>query len=258
MSDSKAMQDDKPLEYFVRYGEREFRYHLHHHADSTKPRIRVHVHPNGIVQVDAPASATLPEIKTAIQRRARWVLKHLDDIAERKRHTHPRQWVSGESMLYLGRRYMLKVMTNPKQRKVACRLIGGKLCVEGQDLSPPRIKKAVRYWYRERAMDVFGRRLKLMVHALPWLKDIPNWRMMEMQSQWGSCTPEGAVLLNPHLVKAPTRAIDYVLLHELCHLVEHNHSSRFYGLLDRFMPEWRSVKDELDGRVELILNESTA
>jgi hypothetical protein len=86
-----------------------------------------------------------------------------------------------------------------------------------------------------------------MVEKLPWTKTTPNWRIMDMQTQWGSCSPEGAVLLNPHLVKAPTKAIDYVILHELCHLEEHNHSPRFYGLLDRFMPEWRVVvKARLD------------
>ena len=63
------------------------------------------------------------------------------------------------------------------------------------------------------------------------------------------------MLLNPHLVKAPTKAIDYVILHELYHLEEHNHSPRFYGLLDRFMPEWRRVKEKLDSRAEEFLCE---
>jgi Predicted metal-dependent hydrolase len=95
-----------------------------------------------------------------------------------------------------------------------------------------------------------------MVDTLPWTQTLPPWRIMEMQTQWGSCSPEGAVLLNPHLVKAPTRAIDYVILHELCHLVEHNHSQRFYNLLDRFMPEWRTIKEALDGKAEILLSET--
>src|SRR5690554_6895029 len=95
-----------------------------------------------------------------------------------------------------------------------------------------------------------------MVESLPWTTTAPVWRIMEMQTQWGSCSPEGAILLNPHLIKAPTRAIDYVLLHELCHLVEHNHSPRFYGLLDRFMPEWRATKEALDGKAEILLSET--
>ena len=255
MTSVESHQDEQPLEYVTRYGDREFRYHLCYVPEHKKATIRVHVHPNGMVQVDAPENAQLPAIKSAVQRRARWILKHLDDIAERHQDVRPRQWVSGESQLYLGRRYVLKVIQASEQSKVTCKLIGGQLRVQGKDLSADRIQKAVRQWYRDRALEVFQRRLDLMVESLPWTTTAPAWRMMEMQTQWGSCSPEGAILLNPHLIKAPTRAIDYVLLHELCHLVEHNHSTRFYGLLDRFMPEWRSVKEQLDGRAELLLKE---
>jgi len=151
---------------------------------------------------------------------------------------------------------VLKVIDDPDQRRVTCKLIGGQLRVQGKDLSPERTQKAVSQWYRNKARDMFERRLKLMVDALPWTKAVPPWRIMEMQTQWGSCSPEGTVLLNSNLVKAQTRAIDYVILHELCHLQEHNHSLRFYGLLDRFMPEWRTVKEQLDGKADLLLNES--
>lgn len=124
---------------------------------------------------------------------------------------------------------MLKEIHDPEQRKITCKLIGGQLRVQGKELSPERIQKAVWEWCRERARDVFQRRLDLMVEKLPWVKATPPSRIIEMQTQWGSRTPEGTTLLNPHLVKAPTKAIDYVILHELCHLEEHNHSPRFTG-----------------------------
>ena len=76
-----------------------------------------------------------------------------------------------------------------------------------------------------------------------------------MRKQWGSCSPKGVVSLNPHLVKAPRDCIDYVLVHELAHLKEHNHSKRFYGLLDRNMPDWKSRKGKLDGLADLLINE---
>jgi len=254
MTSAVPMPEDSPRGYVARYGGREFRYQLCYLPGHTKATIKVHVHPNGKVQVDAPETAPLSEIKSAVQRRARWVLKHLDGIEERNRYVLPRQWVSGESMLYLGRRYVLKVIPDPEKPRMSCKLIGGQLRVQGSKVTPERIHKAVRQWYRNRAEDVFQRRLDLMVDTLPWTTTAPAWRMLEMQTQWGSCSPEGTVLLNPDLIKATTRAIDYVLLHELCHLVEHNHSPRFYGLLDRFMPEWRSVKEQLDGRAELFLS----
>jgi predicted metal-dependent hydrolase len=75
-----------------------------------------------------------------------------------------------------------------------------------------------------------------------------------MKKQWGSCSPRGNILLNPHLVKAPRECIDYVILHELCHLKEHNHSPEFYRLLNQLMPDWKQIKAKLDGMAELLLN----
>lgn len=239
--------------YAVRYGEREFCFHLSVLNAAQKSAIRVHVHPDGRVEVEAPASASIVEIKATVQRRARWVLKHLDNIEERHRDARPRQWVSGESQLYLGRRYVLKVIDAPDQRKVTCKLIRGQLRVQGKDLTAQRIEKAVRQWYRARAAEVFQRRLAQMAQILPWVSSVPTWQLMGMQAQWGSCSAEGVIILNPHLVKATTRAVDYVILHELCHLAEHNHSPRFYRLLDDHMPDWRTVKQRLDEQAEVLL-----
>lgn len=239
--------------YAVRYGEREFRFRLGVLSAEQKAAIRVHVHPDGQVEVEAPARTPLAEIKAAVQRRARWVLKHLNDIETRKRAAQPRQWVSGESQLYLGRRYVLKVIPDSCQPGATCKLIRGQLRVQGASLDASSIEKTVRRWYRTRAAEVFERRLAQAVNTLPWVNATPQWRLREMQAQWGSCSPEGVIILNPHLVKAPTRAVDYVILHELCHLAEHNHSTRFYRLLDDHMPDWRTVKQRLDEQVEVLL-----
>lgn len=73
--------------------------------------------------------------------------------------------------------------------------------------------------------------------------------------QWGSCSPNGRITLNPHLVKTPRECIDYVILHELCHIAEHNHSERFYRLLKQVMPHWEKVKACLDGMAALVLSD---
>lgn len=90
---------------------------------------------------------------------------------------------------------------------------------------------------------------------MPWLNDVPPVRLLKMRRQWGSCSPRGQVFLSPHLVKAPTPCVDYVIAHELCHLKEHNHSPRYYRRLREIMPGWEPVKARLDGMAELLLNE---
>lgn len=87
------------------------------------------------------------------------------------------------------------------------------------------------------------------------LLSLPEWRLVAVQMQWGSCSPKGVILLNPHLVKAPRECVDYVITHELCHLQELNHSPRYYRLLSQLMPDWQPVKAKLDGMAELLLNE---
>ncbi|KAF1077462.1 M48 family metallopeptidase [Halodesulfovibrio sp. MK-HDV] len=241
----------------IAYGDTEFTYQLCFVASKQVDKHRkilVHVHPNGLVQVDAPEGANLSEINTAVRKRARWVIEHLEAIAKRNKHILPREYVSGETVFYLGRRYVLKVLRNDDKPTV--KLKRGQLVVEGTGLdTADAVKKLLKKWYRTRAAEVFKRRLTMVVDKCIWCKQEPEWKLLTMKRQWGSCSPSGTLSLNPHLVKAPTECIDYVLLHELCHLQEHNHSPRFYNLLSRQMPHWQSVKTRLDGMAELILNE---
>ena len=86
----------------------------------------------------------------------------------------------------------------------------------------------------------------------------PPLHTLSMQTQWGSCSPNGRITLNPHLVKAPRECIDYVILHELCHIAEHNHSERFYRLMNQVMPKWERTKQRLDCMASQIFNGVTA
>lgn len=88
-----------------------------------------------------------------------------------------------------------------------------------------------------------------MLEQALWVEERPPLRILTMQTQWGSCSLNGRITLNPHLVKAPRECIDYVILHELCHIAEHNHSERFYRLMGQVMPNWEEVKERLDGMV---------
>ncbi|MDY0207556.1 MAG: DUF45 domain-containing protein, partial [Pseudomonas sp.] len=108
-------------------------------------------------------------------------------------------------------------------------------------------------WYKGRAKDVFVKRLDVMLEQALWVTERPPIRILTMQTQWGSCSPSGRLTLNPHLVKAPRECIDYVILHELCHIAEHNHSERFYRLMNQVMPQWEKTKKKLDGMANRLL-----
>jgi len=217
-------------------------------------KVAIHVYPDGSVQVDAPPESKVEEIKRAVQKRARWVMRQVDQAIKLKEYALPREYVSGESHFYLGRRHQLKVV-HVEQVKESVKLSRGLIRVETALTTPEHIKTLLRRWYRSRATEYFSGRFKTIIPEISWVSEAPKWRLQTMKKQWGSCSPQGIITLNPHLVKAPRDCIDYVLVHELCHLVEHNHNVEFYRLLEGQIPGWKSVKAKLDGMVELLVNE---
>lgn len=219
---------------------------------TNRRRIAIHVHPDGSVKVDAPHRESVAVIHEGVLKRARWIKGHVDEAYRQRSQARPRSYRSGEAVYYLGRCYQLKVKQGANED---VKLTRGQIRVEtaSQDLST--IRKHLSVWYRTRASAMFSRRFTEIVDRALWLKVVPEWRMVRMRKQWGSCSPKGVILLNPHLVKAPSICADYVICHEICHLREHNHSPRFYRLLNEIMPTWRPVKARLDRMAELLLNE---
>lgn len=237
--------------FALRYGEESIAYTVHRQPGRTR-QVAIHVEPDGRVLVDAPEGVAQEEIASAVSARARWIHRHVAAARQRMAHVLPREYVSGESLPYLGRRYRLKVIDTDVDNGV--RLRGGFVEVSVAEKSPAAIRVALDAWYRQRARAVFGERLAALSPELRWVKALPPVRLRAMKVQWGSCSPAGRLTLNPHLVKAPRECIDYVLLHELCHLREHNHGKRFFRMLDAHMPGWRRIKEKLDNLAEVVLN----
>jgi predicted metal-dependent hydrolase len=235
------------------YGQERIEYEVFFSKDR-RGKIAIHVHPDASVQVDAPEGEALVKVHAAVLKRARWIGRHVNDAKALREHVLPRSYVSGETYFYLGRRYQLKVHgANGNTQGV--KIYRGAIHVTAPGKDADAISKQLRSWYRERASDVFARRFGELTERIVWLNTTPPWRLVAMKKQWGSCSPNGAILLNPHLVRAPRECIDYVILHELCHLKEHNHSPRYYRLLSQLMPNWQPVKTKLDNMAELLLNE---
>lgn len=234
----------------LRYGERTAPYSVTETVRLTS-KIRIHVHPGGDIEIEAPLEGNPSLIKAAIQKRARWIFDNLDAAREACVYALPREYVGGETHFYLGRRYRLDV--KQVRGRSAVKLVGGKLRVTAPVTDGATIKRCLAQWYRQRAQDYFSQRLVQVAAGIEWLDKAPRLKLMAMQYQWGSCSPSGSINVNPALIRAPRHCIDYVLTHEICHLREHNHSKRFYALLEKHFPNWVSTKAELDRLAELLL-----
>ncbi len=240
-------------DFILAYGDQRIPYQVTIDPKRTD-RVAIHVNPDGTVDVDAPDGFADAVIQSAVQKRARWVVNHVTEAQQRYAHLRPREYVSGEQIFYLGRRYVLKVI-DAEDGPETVRLKGNRLEVVTETRDQSKIRARVRAWYRVKGRDYIARRLKLMVPSLPWVQNEPPFRFLEMSRQWGSCTPKGEIILNPHLIKAPRQCIDYVLVHEMAHLKHHDHSPDFWAIIDTHAGDWQSAKRHLDGLVEVLLRD---
>ena len=208
-------------------------------------RVQIRVHPDCRVVVAAPADTDDQAVLQAVKQRARWIYQQLREFRKQNEHLVPRKYISGESHYYLGKQYMLKVIEAPGHKQEV-KLLRGKLETSVRSNNTEKVKELLADWYKARARETFVNRLEAMLEHALWVEERPSLRILTMQTQWGSCSPKGRITLNPHLVKAPRECIDYVILHELCHIAEHNHSERFYRLMSQVMTKWQKVKEQLD------------
>lgn len=214
--------------------------------------VLIKVYPDCRVVANAPLSASNQDVIEAVKKRARWIYSKRAQFREQLAFITPRRYVSGESHYYLGRQYVLKVEKVVALEKQGVKLLRGKLEVYIKNKS--NVKELLLLWYKKRAREVFNRRLDELLPQALWVGERPQIRIQVMKTQWGSCSPEGRLTLNPHLVKARRECIDYVILHELCHIAEHNHSDKFYRLMKQVMPNWEKVKERLDDKANIYLS----
>ena len=258
MTSFNASEADKEKYSFV-YGDQAITYQVirKKRAEGKKRKITIKVHPNCDVMISAPEDALREELHEAVIKRAKWIVDALQAFRVHLEYVQAKNYVSGEMQFYLGRRYVLKIVEDPNAASNV-KMTRGKLLVTLTHFNEDKqalTKALVKKWYKLRAETVFHQRLAELLPQANWVKGIPSFRVLAMSKQWGSCSAKGNLMLNPHLIKAPKECIDYVILHELCHIAEHNHSDKFWRLLTSVMPNWKEVKIRLDGMAELYLNE---
>ena len=212
---------------------------------SERRSIGISVMPDGAVSVVAPRDAEPDDVDERVKRRARWILRQQRRFAAFRPRTPQRRFLGGETHRYLGRQYRLKIEPATKDRVI---LRSGRLVVETQyPADSVWTKTLLRRWIRLRAREVLHERFAAAKSVMLALQiQSPPLRICPMKQRWGSHTPSGRVLLNEQLITTPRECIDYVIAHELCHVVEPNHSIAFLLLLRRVMPDWERRKELLE------------
>lgn len=200
--------------------------------------------PNGWIRVSAPLRMQEDEIRQMLALKLPWIKKAKAKFASQARQTQ-REYISGESHYFLGRRYRLEVVEKTETPKI---IVKGKNKIVLQcrpKASVAKKEEILKGWYREQ--------LRLIIAELveKWKKVLyvepSGWQIKEMKTKWGSCNSDTKhILFNLELVQKPFIHIDYIVLHELSHLIERSHNDKFKAILDQHLPKWRSIKDDLN------------
>lgn len=226
----------------IYYGKTPIRFQLQYNDRKT---LGITVDANMNVLVKAPEGAEISDIYKQVEKKAAWILKQTNYFKEFHPLTPPRRYVSGETHLYLGKQYRLKVVQSTTE---GVKLLRGFLLVYVQrPEDKDRVKSNLDAWYRKHTEVKFDEYLHecLQLFTRQRLAK-PQLEIRAMPKRWGSYTPKGRLILNPELIKAPRRCVEYVIVHELCHQLNPSHNKAFYELLTQLMPDWERWKDRLE------------
>ena len=203
--------------------------------------ITLKVRPNGEAILTTPKAASDEHIKFIIEKRAKWIAQKRAFFASFK--TPKKEYVSGEDFKYLGRSYRLKVVQSKEER---VKLQRGYLELFVKDKNDLERKRNLVYeWYNKKAMLYFFNILQEFNKIVK--QDIKSVKIRQMKTRWGSCNPyKSYINLNIELIKKPKACIEYVVFHELAHLLYPNHSKKFYDYLTLYMPDWQKRKEILE------------
>lgn len=213
-------------------------------VEAERKTLGITVFPDMEVLVSAPLNTDIGIVKTKVQKKARWILRKQKYFAQFFPRTPKRLFIGGETHLYLGRQYRLKLV---KSKNPSVKLLGRFLFVYSSDLRPKKVEILLNQWYREKARIKFSERLNLCHQNFNKYNIIlPELQIREMSMRWGSMTSRGRLILNSELIKAPIKCVDYVITHELCHLIFKDHNQKFYQLLNNIMSDWENRKFKLE------------
>jgi predicted metal-dependent hydrolase len=209
---------------------------------SARKTLGITVTPDMEVLVKAPLDSSIEEIKKKLLKKAAWIIKQQSFFLSFQPKTPSRKYVGGETHLYLGRQYLLKIESGKKD---SVKLKGKYIIVQTSDKS--RVKGLVKDWYLTHAKAKFKEIAEPLIQKFKRHKIEPETIVFrDMPTRWGSCTPKGKIILNPELIKAPRGCIEYVIIHELCHLIYHDHTRKFIDLQTKEMPDWEKWKMKLE------------
>jgi predicted metal-dependent hydrolase len=200
--------------------------------------------PNGRIRVAAPLVVDDDAVRLAVIDKLGWIKRQKAKFVKQPRQSQ-REMVNGESHYFLGKRYRLRVHHLDAPPKVAIRGLASMDLFVRPGASPAQSEDVLLQWYRTQLKELIPRLLIKWQSALGVRASA--WGVKKMKTKWGSCNPAtGSLWFNLELAKKSAQCLEYIVVHELVHLLERHHSDHFVALMDKFLPDWRARRDLLN------------
>ena len=229
----------------ILYGTNEIQFQVKYVKRKT---LEISVHPNTSVAIKAPVGTDLGKIRKIISKRAKWIIKQQRYFYQFIPRTPARQYISGETHLYLGKQYRLKIKesnTNSVKLMHGCFHV----LVKSQ-VNSDNVKKILNQWYlKKTALKIKELSEECWCYFKKMSVEKPVLQIRKMKNRWGSLSNRNVLTLNSNLIRASKECIKYVIIHEFCHLKYHGHSVGFYDLLEKLLPNWKKIKYKLEERM---------
>lgn len=225
------------------YGNYSYEYYLARQARKT---ISLIVEPCLRIVLKCPVDCSDEKIQKFLKNKWKWLERQLSYFKKFSSKINKREYVSGESFLYLGRQYKLYIK---KGGEDDVKLKFGRILLRTTRKTDNKKynKKLLKGWYAERTFKIFQDQHKKVLKNFDYDFE-PKLITRKMNKRWGSFLNHKKIILNPALIQAPKECIDYVIAHELCHMKYKNHNKKFYGLLKSRIRNWEEVKEKLELR----------
>jgi predicted metal-dependent hydrolase len=213
-----------------------------------KKTVAIHVHPTTKVTVLSPQQLDEEKIRMILQKRAKWIIERQEQIKNHRDLNPVKEFISGESFPYLGRHYRLKVIKSFTDSEGTCRLVNGRFLVEvngnrGGEIDRVAVKRRLINWYLEHAKEKIRERVDRFAQQIGrWPANI---EVKNQERRWGSWSHKGNIRFNWKIIMAPISVMDYVIVHELCHLIHSHHSTEFWQKVQSIIPDYKKKRDWL-------------
>ncbi|WP_148550172.1 M48 family metallopeptidase [Paraclostridium bifermentans] len=222
------------MEVTFMHKNREIRFNIIYRKRKT---MSLEIKRDGIINVIAPNGLDKTFIVDKVKNKSDWIIKKLDEIEVLNNNRYTRSYESGDIFLYLGNEYILEVLVDKTTIRTSVSLENNKLIVRSNSNNKDVIQRALKNWYTDETLGITKERINY--YKLFFEDTVTSIKIKDQKSRWASCTYKNEILFNLRCSMMPIQIIDYIVVHEMCHMEHRNHSKDFYLAVERILPDYK-------------------